>query len=112
MPYTIRYSAAAERHLNNLTARVRANVRAAIKQRLAYQPLETSANRKSLKPDPDYPFVYWELRLGDIRVFYRVEDEMLIVVVIAVGSKDRERVYIDREVVPSTQLIELLTEME
>jgi len=50
-----------------------------------------------MRPNPLAP---WELRIGNLRVYYDVEGESeLIVVVLAIGIKDRRRVRIGREVI-------------
>jgi hypothetical protein len=50
-----------------------------------------------MRPNPVAP---WELRIGNLRVYYDVEEEPEPVVFIrAVGIKDRGRVRIGREVI-------------
>jgi hypothetical protein len=50
-----------------------------------------------MRPNPVAP---WELRIGNLRVYYDVEAEPEPVVFIrAVGIKERERVRIGREVI-------------
>jgi mRNA-degrading endonuclease RelE of RelBE toxin-antitoxin system len=51
--------------------------------------------RKVLRPNPIAP---WELRLGDIRVFYEIEEEPALVVVIkAIGIKRHNDLWIGQE---------------
>ena len=50
-----------------------------------------------MRPNPIAP---WELRIGDLRVYYDVEKEPeQIVFVRAVGIKERNRVRIGKEVI-------------
>jgi len=50
-----------------------------------------------MRPNPVAP---WELRVGDLRVYYDVEEEPETVVLIrAVGLKERNRVHIGGEVI-------------
>lgn len=59
-----------------------------IERQLTSEPSKETRNRKLLRPNPVAP---WELRLGDLRVFYEVGDETAAVVrILAVGVKSRE----------------------
>jgi mRNA-degrading endonuclease RelE of RelBE toxin-antitoxin system len=61
-------------------------VLSAVESQLAHQPDVETQNRKPLRPNPLAP---WELRIGDLRVFYDFESEPEAVVHIrAVGIKD------------------------
>ena len=51
-------------------------------------------NRKPLQPNPLSRF---ELRIGDLRVYYEVDERPRIVEIRAVGRKDRNRVLIGGE---------------
>lgn len=54
-------------------------------------------NRKPMRPNPIAP---WELRIGNLRVYYDVAEEPEQVVYIrAVGVKERNRVRIGNEVI-------------
>jgi mRNA-degrading endonuclease RelE of RelBE toxin-antitoxin system len=82
--------------LRFLTARQQAIVLDAIDEQLAYQPTLETKNRKPMRPNPLAP---WELRIGDLRVYYDVEEEPEAVVYInAVGVKERNQVRIAGEV--------------
>jgi mRNA-degrading endonuclease RelE of RelBE toxin-antitoxin system len=87
VPYSIQYTNAAERHLRMLTARQRSIVLDAISLQLAYQPTVPTRNRKRMEENPLGP---WALRVGDMRVYYEVEDEPeAVVTVLVVGVKQR-----------------------
>lgn len=97
MPYRIEYSPEAEDHLRTLTARQQAIVLDTVDEQLAHQPTVETRNRKPMRPNPLAP---WELRIGNLRVYYDVEEAPESVVYIrAVGVKERNRVRIGKEVV-------------
>ena len=92
MPYRIQYSPATDEHLRALTARQRAMVFDAVDEQLAHQPAIETRNRKPMRPNPLAP---WELRIGDLRVYYEIAEEPeAAVTILAVGVKDRNRVLI------------------
>jgi mRNA-degrading endonuclease RelE of RelBE toxin-antitoxin system len=63
-----------------------------VPQQLGHQPTLPTRNRKLLRANAVAP---WELRVGDIRVYFDVEERPeAIVIVRAVGVKIRERVLI------------------
>lgn len=96
MAYRIEYSPESEAHLTYLTARQQVIVLDAVDEQLMYQPRLETKNRKPMRPNPLAP---WELRSGDLRVYYDVEEEPEAVVYInAVGVKERNQVYIAGEV--------------
>ncbi len=71
MPYQIEFAASVAEQLEALTANERALLLGAVEQQLAHKPLVESRNRKLLRPNPVAP---WELRIGELRVFYEVEE--------------------------------------
>ena len=73
-----------------MSARQRATILGAIEQQLGHQPTVETRNRKALRPNPLAP---WVLRVGNLRVYYDVEDvPERVVFVRAVGVKQRHRV--------------------
>jgi hypothetical protein len=96
MAYRLVFDPATEGHLRALTARQRSDALAAIRQQLAHQPTVETRNRFPMEPnslDAD-----WELRIGQLRVYYSVEDSPEpVVYILAVGIKRRERVFIGGE---------------
>jgi len=92
MAYRIEYDPATVGHVRALTAREAAMVLDAIPRHLAHEPTVPTRHRKPLRPNPLAP---WELRIGDLRVYYDVQDRPEPVVTIrAVGVKDRNRLRI------------------
>lgn len=80
-----------------LTARQQATVLDTIDEQLTHQPTVETRHRKPMRPNPVAP---WELRIGDLRVYYDVEEEPETVVLIrAVGLKERNRVHIGGEAI-------------
>jgi len=97
LPYRIEYSPETEKHLRVLTARQRVTVLDGVDEQLRHEPTAEARNRKPMRPNPLAP---WELRIGNLRVYYDVEDEPESIVQIrAVGIKERNRVRIGKEVI-------------
>jgi len=95
LPYRIEYSPDAEDHLRTLTPRQQRIVLDTAEKQLIHQPTVETRNRKPMRPHPLAP---WELRIGNLRVYYDVEEEPEPVVLIrAVSIKQRNRVRIGRE---------------
>jgi mRNA-degrading endonuclease RelE of RelBE toxin-antitoxin system len=92
LAYRLEYSPATEDHLRVLTARQRAIVFESVDEQLAHQPGVETRNRKPMRPNPLAP---WELRVGELRVYYVVvEAPEAVVTILAIGVKDRNRVLI------------------
>ena len=90
--YRIEYSENAAAHLDEMTKRQRVVVIEAIDAQLMFEPAVETRHRKRLRANPLAP---WELRVGDLRVFYDVADQPEpMVQVLAVGVKIRSRVVI------------------
>ena len=93
--HRIEYSPETEEHLAWLTVRQAATVMDTVERQLRHQPTVAARNRKLLRANPMAP---WELRIGDLRVYYevRVAPER-VVVIKAIGLKERSRVRIGGE---------------
>ena len=97
MAYRIEYCSDVENHLRVLTVRQQAIVLDAVEKHLTYQPRVETKNRKPMRPNPLAP---WELRIGNIRVYYDVQEEPTCVVFVrAVGIKRRRQVSIGEQVI-------------
>lgn len=95
MSYQIEYADAAIEHLKILTTRQQRTVLDTVDEQLKYEPLVETRNRKPMEPNS---FATWELRIGNLRVYYDVEENTVSVVYIqAVGVKNRNRVRIGQE---------------
>lgn len=90
--YRIEFTDEAGEHLAALTARQRVTLLDQIGRQLTIEPTTETRNRKELRPNPVARF---RLRVGDLRVYYDVqESDLRIVTIRAVGIKDRERITI------------------
>ena len=68
----------------------------AVDRQLMHQPTVETRNRKPMRPNPLAP---WELRIGNPRVYYDIEEEPEpMVYVRAVGIKERNQIRIGKEV--------------
>lgn len=98
MAYAIRFDDETDDHFARLTARQRATVFDAIERQLLHQPAIETRNRKRMQADKPGFVAPWELRVGDLRVYYDVDDgPPATVVVVAVGVKTRNRVRIGEQ---------------
>lgn len=91
MPYRIQYTRTALGHLRQLTARQRAIVLDTVDEQLTYEPTTATRNHNNMIPNA---LASWELRIGDLRVYYDVTEDPKTVTVVAVGIKRRNRVFI------------------
>ena len=72
MKYRIEYSPDTEDHFRVLTTRQQVTVLDTVEEQLQYQPAVETRNRKPMRPNPIAP---WELRIGNLRVYYDIEDD-------------------------------------
>jgi len=80
-----------------LTARQQSIVLDGVTKYLSVDPMVETRNRKPMRPNPLAP---WELRLGNLRVYFDIVSEPEpVVVVLAVGIKDRSAVRIGKSVI-------------
>jgi hypothetical protein len=83
MAYTIKYTTDADADLRFEGRRTEATVRRAVPRYLADQPGVAAGKRKEMDPNPiGAPLV---LRLGDLRVYYDLDEAAQIVRVLRVG---------------------------
>ena len=100
MEFRIEYMPIALEHLRGLTARQQRDVLDTVEQQLTHEPNVPTRNRKALRPNK---LATWELRIGDLRVFYDIElkesESRLeaVVVILAVGLKRGDRLWIGNE---------------
>lgn len=73
MSYQIEYTDAAIEHLKILTTRQQRTVLDTVDEQLKYEPLVETRNRKSMEPNS---LATWELRIGNLRVYYDVEENL------------------------------------
>ena len=95
MAYEIVYSPEAVDHLDEFARKDQVMVLDQVDQQLIHQPILATRKRKVLRPNPIAP---WELRLGNIRDFYDVQETPKQVVTIkAVGVKRHNELWIGGE---------------
>ncbi|MCK6555648.1 type II toxin-antitoxin system RelE/ParE family toxin [Candidatus Binatia bacterium] len=95
MAFTIIYSPEAVEHLAVLPKATQVLVVDQVEEHLTHEPALPTRRRKLLRPNPIAP---WELRLGDIRVFYAIEEgPESLVKIAAVGIKHHNELWIGRE---------------
>jgi mRNA-degrading endonuclease RelE of RelBE toxin-antitoxin system len=98
-PFALVYADEVKQHLRAIEAKYHSLIRSAVENQLRHGPDVETRNRKPLKR----PIAFgadWELRLGPdnrFRVFYQVNAERREVRVLAVGIKDRNRLFIGGE---------------
>lgn len=88
--YTIEFAAAVAEDLAELPANHRRRILDAIDEQLSHQPIEVTRNRKpivGLVPPWEHEQPVWELRIGEYRVFYDVDEAARLVVVRAIRHK-------------------------
>jgi mRNA-degrading endonuclease RelE of RelBE toxin-antitoxin system len=95
MAFTIVYSPEAVDHLQTLPKATQVLVVDQVDEQLTHEPALPTRKRKLLRPNPVAP---WELRLGEVRVFYAVEEEPdRLVKIAAVGIKQHNELWIGKE---------------
>jgi len=92
MSFEIEYSPDAVDHLRMLSKRDQKRVVDQVELHLTHQPMLATRNRKKLRPNL---LADWELRVGQLRVYYVVrESPTPLVSIIAIGKKVGNRVFI------------------
>jgi len=90
--YRIEFSPEADDHVASLRARDRAMLLDAVGRQLLHEPTQHTRHRKPLRPNP---VAQHRLRVGNLRVYYDVQEAPeRLVLVKAVGMKVRDRVYV------------------
>lgn len=92
MPYSIQLTPLAVHGLKGIRAFDRRRVVDEMERQLKHQPTVETRNRKcldALVPEFESHPPVWELRVGDYRVFYDVDDAVLTVHVRAVRRKEQ-----------------------
>jgi mRNA-degrading endonuclease RelE of RelBE toxin-antitoxin system len=88
--FDIDFSADAIEDLKWFRKREQVGIREEIETNLRHQPNVKTRNRKELL---EGHLSDWELRVDKARVFYNVDIEAGLVSIVAVGYKDRSRLY-------------------
>ena len=95
MTFQVVYSPEAVEHLRALSKTRQVLVLDQLDEQLAHEPMLPTRKRKLLRPNRIAP---WDLRLGEIRVFYEVEETPAPrVIVKGVGIKGHNELRIGEE---------------
>ena len=97
--FALVYADEVKGHLRAIEAKYHALIRSEIESQLINAPNVETRNRKPLKRPVSFG-ARWELRLGPknrFRVFYQVNAESREVQVLAIGVKDRSRLFFGGE---------------
>jgi hypothetical protein len=98
-PFALVYADGVRKHLRAIEAKYHSLIQSGIETQLLHEPDVETRNRKPLKR----PITFgadWELRLGPdnrFRVFYQVNRDSREVRVLAVGVKERSRLFFGGE---------------
>lgn len=93
--FALIYAKDVKKHLRTIEAKFHPLIRSAIENQLLHEPDVETRNRKPLLRPIDFG-ADWELRFGPnncFRVFYQVKNEEHEVHVLAIGVKDRNRLF-------------------
>jgi len=94
--FTIVYTPITKQHLHTIETKYYSLIRTAVDQQLLFEPTTETRNRKPLKR-PAIFTATWEIRYGPqnrFRVYYDVDLEQARVSILAIGSKEGNRVLI------------------
>src|SRR5205814_3700618 len=97
--FIVAFAPEAIEHFDTIKRKHHGLIRRAIKEQLGREPTRETCNRKPLEEPAPFE-AGWELRCGPkngFRVFYDVDSEALTVWVLAVGVKERNRLFIGGE---------------
>ena len=97
--YTLVYAPEVKQHLRAIERQHYALIRETIQERLLLEPDAETRNRKPLRQPAGFE-ADWELRFGPdnrFRVFYEIDRENRKVYILAVGIKQRDRLFIGGE---------------
>ena len=95
--FAIMYAPEVRRHVDAIAPKHHGLLRKAIQEQLSFAPGEPTRNRKPLEDQPGPFGSAWELRCGlgnQFRVFYDVSPDSREVRVLAIGVKERDRLFI------------------
>ena len=93
-PFAIKVTAGAEADLRSFTAYARRIILDGLEVHLRYQPSQETRRLQPMRPNP---VAGWELRLGDYRVLYDVDEIQRLVTVQVVGEKKGNRLIVQGE---------------
>jgi mRNA-degrading endonuclease RelE of RelBE toxin-antitoxin system len=98
-PYTLAFASEVTKHLRAVDAKYHALIRDKIGEQLRFEPGAETTNRKPLRQPAPFGAT-WEIRFGPdnrLRVLYDIDKEARVVQIMAIGEKQRERLFIGGE---------------
>lgn len=98
-PYALVYAPAVQQHLRAIERQHYSLIRETLEEQLPFEPDVETRNRKPLR-QPALFEAQWELRFGPgnrFRVFYEIDREARKVYILAIGVKERDRLFIGGE---------------
>ncbi len=98
-PYTLAFATEVTRHLRAIDAKHHALIREKIGKLLRFEPAAETTNRKPLRQPAPFGAT-WEIRFGPdnrFRVLYDIDPEARVVQIMAIGEKQRDRLFIGGE---------------
>jgi mRNA-degrading endonuclease RelE of RelBE toxin-antitoxin system len=98
-PFSLVYAPIVHKHLGAIEAKYDSLIREKAEQQLAFEPDVETRNRKPVR-EPAAFQAEWELRFGPnnrFRVLYQIDHENREVRIVAVGVKDRNRLFVGGE---------------
>jgi mRNA-degrading endonuclease RelE of RelBE toxin-antitoxin system len=101
-PYTLAFASAVTKHLRAIDAKHHALIREKLDEQLRFEPAAETTNRKPLRQPAPFGGA-WEIRFGPnnrFRVLYDIDQEARVVQILAIGEKDRQRLFIGGEEAP------------
>jgi mRNA-degrading endonuclease RelE of RelBE toxin-antitoxin system len=97
--YTLAFADEVTKHLRAIDSKFHALIREKIGEQLRFQPAAETTNRKPLRQPAPFAAT-WEIRFGPnnrFRVLYDIDEEARAVQIMAIGEKQRERLFIGGE---------------
>jgi mRNA-degrading endonuclease RelE of RelBE toxin-antitoxin system len=98
-PYALAFASAVTNHLRAIEAKYHLLIREKIGEQLRFEPAAETKNRKPLR-QPALFEATWEIRFGPenrFRVLYDIDETACVVQILAIGEKQRERLFIGGE---------------
>ncbi len=98
-PFSLVYAPVVHAHLAALDAKYDSLIRAKAEEQLVHEPAFETRNRKPVRTPAAFQ-AEWELRFGPdnrFRVFYQIDHANREVRIVAVGVKERNRLFVGGE---------------
>ena len=97
--YALAFASQVTKHLRAINAKYHALIRKKSGEQLRFEPATETTNRKPLRQPAPFGAT-WEIRFGPdnrFRVLYDIDEDNRVVLIMAIGEKQRERLFIGGE---------------